>query len=79
MRQTDGERNRGSERSGKGEGNRSNVAKSRLLVTISILVSLRLIESVSHEEDFFFFLIWKKGGKEKEKKGGSNISVILQI
>lgn len=74
MRQTDGERNRGSERSGKG-----NVVKSRLLVTISILVSLRLIESVSHEEDFFFFLIWKKGGKEKERKGESNISVILQI
>lgn len=74
MRQTDGERNRGSERSGKEEGN---VVKSRLLVTI--LVSLHLIESVSHEEDFFFFLIWKKGEKEKERKGESNISVILQI
>lgn len=75
MRQTDGERNRGSERSGKGEGSKIETFR----VTISILVSLRLIESVSHEEDFFFFLIWKKGGKEKERKGESNISVILQI
>lgn len=58
---------------------RGRAVKSRLLVTISILVSLRLIESVSHEEDFFFFLIWKKGEKEKERKGESNISVILQI
>lgn len=63
MRQTDGEGNRGSERSGKG-----NVVKSRLLVTISILVSLRLIESVSHEEDFFFNL--EKGReREGEKRG----------
>lgn len=60
-----------------GGGQRSKIETFR--VTISILVSLRLIESVSHEEDFFFFLIWKKGGKEKERKGESNISVILQI
>lgn len=65
MRQTDGEGNRGSERSGKGEGN---VVKSRLLVTISILVSFNR-KCIARRGFFLFFNLEKGREREGEKRG----------